>query len=324
MRLAPIVLSLFACTVSAQPLVIAHRGASGTLPEHTLAAYRLAIGQGAHFIEPDLVMTRDGVLVARHENEISQTTDVASHPGFAARRTTKTIDGKSMTGWFTEDFTLAELKRLRAKERIPGLRPANAEHDGRYEIPAFSEVLDLLRSKKQVGIYPETKHAAYFASIGLPLEEPLAALLHAHGFRGQDARAFIQSFEPASLEKLAKLTRVPLIQLIGARDSYDLARIATYARGIGPNKNLLIPRAPDGSLGAPTSLVREAHAKGLLVHAWTFRAENHFLPKEFRSGADPRAPGDMAGELRRFLALGMDGYFTDHPGNRGQAPTRSR
>jgi glycerophosphoryl diester phosphodiesterase len=326
MRLVLIVIQFLASISAAwaQPLVIGHRGASGYLPEHTLPAYLLAIEQGAHFIEPDLVMTKDGVLVARHENEISQTTDVAARPQFAGRRTTKTIGGKSLTGWFTEDFTLAELKTLRAKERIPGLRPASARHDGRYEIPAFSEVLDLVKSRQDVGVYPETKHAAYFASIGLAPEEPLVRLLHQHGFRGKDARAFIQSFDAASLKKLARLTEVPLIQLIGSRDRYDLADIASYARGIGPDKNLLIPRAPDGSLGTPTSLVRDAHARGLLVHGWTFRAENHFLPKEFRADAGPGALGDMAGELRRFLDLGMDGYFTDHPGNRGQAPINSR
>ncbi len=294
----------------AQPLVIAHRGASGHLPEHTLAAYRLAIEQGADFIEPDLVMTRDGVLVARHENEIGGTTDVAAKPAFLSRKTTKTIDGKAVTGWFTEDFTLAELKTLRARERIPKLRPGNARSDGKFEVPTLEEILGLLREFPRVGIYPETKHPAYFHGIGLPLEEPLVALLERHGYRD---RVFIQSFDAQSLRKLARLTRLPLVQLVGERQAFDLDAIATYARAIGPSKNLLIPRLADGSLGAPTALVREAHARGLLVHAWTFRAENDFLPKEFRQGTDPGAPGDLAGEVGRFLALGVDGIFTDHP-----------
>jgi len=222
----------FALAAEAQ-LVIAHRGASGSLPEHTLAAYRLAIEQGADYIEADLVMTKDGVLVARHENEISATTDVAARSEFAARRTTRTIDGKPVNGWFTEDFTLREIKTLRAKERIPDLRPRSALHDGRYEVPALEEILLLLlkenanrERERQVGIYPETKHPAYFQSIGLPLEEPLVALLEKYGYRGRQAKAFIQSFEPASLRKLAKLTQVPLVQLLsrGGRPSSPRSR----------------------------------------------------------------------------------------------------
>jgi len=309
----------FALAAEAQ-LVIAHRGASGSLPEHTLAAYRLAIEQGADYIEADLVMTKDGVLVARHENEISATTDVAARSEFAARRTTRTIDGKPVNGWFTEDFTLREIKTLRAKERIPDLRPRSALHDGRYEVPALEEILLLLlkenanrERERQVGIYPETKHPAYFQSIGLPLEEPLVALLEKYGYRGRQAKAFIQSFEPASLRKLAKLTQVPLVQLLSPRRPFELAAIAAYAQGIGPAKELLIPRRADGSLGPPAALAREAHARGLFVHAWTFRAENAFLPADFRSAAGPAAHGDLGAELARYRSLGIEGLFTDHP-----------
>jgi glycerophosphoryl diester phosphodiesterase len=329
-----------------RPLVIAHRGASGYLPEHTLAAYALAIELGADFIEPDLVMTKDGVLVARHENEISGTTDVADRPEFAARKTTKTIDGTEVTGWFTEDFTLAEMQTLRARERLPELRPANTRFDGALTVPTFDEVLALVQALNQqrwqvasaaerqhftpIGVYPETKHPTYFASIGLPLEAPLVTLLDRYGYRGSDAPVFIQSFEVGNLQRLATLTDVPLVQLLNesgqpydfvatgdARTYADLAQpeglaeIATYARGVGVNKNLLIPRTADGALGTPTTLVQDAHAAGLLVHAWTFRAENTFLPTDFQAGADEGAYGDLAGEIKRFLALGLDGFFTD-------------
>ena len=305
-------------------IVIGHRGASGYVPEHTLAAYRLAIEQGADFIEPDLVMTRDGVLVARHENEIGGTTDVAGKAGFASRKTTKIIDGVQVSGWFTEDFTLAELKTLRAKERIPKLRPANTRFDGQHEIPTLEEVLLLLENQsRKIGVYPETKHPSYFQGIGLAMEAPLVALLERYGYRGRDAAVFIQSFESGNLRQLAKMTELPLIQLLSDGKPFDLADIATYARGIGPNKNLIIPLTAGGSLGTPTSLVRDAHAKGLLVHPWTFRAENNFLPRDLRSGADPAAAGDLAGELRRFLDLGIDGFFTDQPDQGVRARQRS-
>jgi glycerophosphoryl diester phosphodiesterase len=324
------------------PLIIAHRGASGYRPEHTLAAYELAIEVGADYIEPDLVVTRDGVLVARHENEISGTSDVANHPEFADRRTTKVIDGVSLTGWFTEDFTLAELKTLRAVERIPQQRPDNAVFDGMFEIPTFQEVIDLAQQKsaqleRTIGIYPETKHPTYFASIGLSLEERLAEALNANGYTGPDAPVFIQSFEVSNLRELATLTDVALIQLIGASGMpYDfvmsgdsrtyadlitpsgLAEIAEYAAGIGPNKNLIVPRDARNRLLAPTSLITDAHAAGLKVHAWTFRSENSFLPDDFRQG-DPDDPaylstqGDALAEVALFLRLGIDGIFSDHP-----------
>lgn len=318
-------------TLDGKPaIVIAHRGASGERPEHTLASYELAIEQGADFIEPDLVLTKDGVLVARHENEISETTDVADRPEFAARKATKTIDGAAVTGWFTEDFTLAELKTLRAKERLPKLR--STDYDGKYEVPTFAEILDLLarvnKGRAQpVGVYPETKHPSYFAAIGLPHEAPLLALLDAHGYRGRAAPVFIQSFEVANLKAIRAKSDLPLIQLMdgegGPADdpkaSYavmaspaGLKAIAAYADGIGPNKAMVIPRSAIGTLGQPTSLVRDAHAAGLKVHPWTFRRENYFLPLGDKGGINPAGHGDLADEIRTFLKTGIDGLFSDN------------
>ncbi|MBB4616396.1 glycerophosphodiester phosphodiesterase [Sphingomonas abaci] len=299
---------------TARPIVIAHRGCSGERPEHTLAAYERAIDQGADVIEPDLVPTRDGVLVARHENEIGGTTDVARHAGFARRRTTKTIDGQEVTGWFVEDFTLAELKTLRARERLPDLRPANTAFDGRFEIPTLGEIIALAKARG-VGLYPETKHPTYFAAIGLGTDAPLVAALHAAGWSGPDDPVFIQSFEVGNLRRIAGMTRLRLIQLMdaqggpadGAVPSYQmmatpggLRAVAAYAYGIGPNKAQL------GQGG----LVRDAHAAGLRVHPWTFRAENRFLAAPFQRAG---ATGDLAGEIAAALRLGIDGFFTDYP-----------
>lgn len=318
------------------PLVIAHRGASGYRPEHTLAAYALAIEQGADFIEPDLVSTSDGVLVARHENEISETTDVEEHPEFADRSTTKTIDGRRVSGWFTEDFTLAELKTLRATERLPLVRPQNTSYDGMFTVPTLQEVIDLARAKstksRRIGLYPETKHPSYFDSIGLSLEEPLVRTLHSSGYRKRSAPVFIQSFEVGNLMDLDEMTKLRLVQLVnGGGQPYDvraaggtttyaqmvtrsgLRRISDYADGVGPFKDHIIPRRSDGTLATPTPLVRNAHRSGLVVHTWTFRRENQFLPAEYRSSADPNAPGDLAGELRAFIAAGVDGVFSDNP-----------
>ena len=335
----------------AAPIVIGHRGASGTLPEHTLESYRAAIEAGADFIEPDVVATKDGVLVARHENEIGGTTDVASRPEFADRRTTKTIDGRSHTGWFTEDFTLAELKTLRARERIPELRPASAAHDGRYLVPTLDEVIALAKSEsaargRPIGVYPETKHPTYFASIGLPLEEKLVETLHAAGWTTPDAPVFIQSFETSNLRALRATTRLRLVFLMEDEGApYDLAargdprtyrdlttpdalrEIRAFADAIGPSKALLVPRGPDGRLREPTPLLRDAHAAGLAVHAWTFRSENHFLPADFRRG-DPAAPGfarlrgDAAAEYALFFGLGLDGVFSDFPADAVAAKRR--
>ena len=322
-----------------RPIVIAHRGASGERPEHTLAAYELGIEQGADFVEPDLVSTREGVLVCRHENEISTTTDVASHPEFAARRATKTIDGTPATGWFTEDFTLAELRTLRARERLPQLR--GTAFDGRFGIPTLDEVLALVeranarpeRLGRPIGVYPETKHPSYFQALGLALEQPLVDALRRHGLDGGDAPVFIQSFEVSNLRRLASLTRVPLVQLIEpagrpwdytigsfARTYADMIRpdglreIAGYARGIGVHKNLVLPRDGNEHLLPPTTLVRDAHAASLLVHVFTLRAENQFLPAELRRGPSPETRGDLAAEVELFLKAGIDGFFSDHPG----------
>ena len=328
---------------SARPIVIGHRGASGHRPEHTLAAYELAIELGADFVEPDLVSTGDGVLVARHENEIGGTTDVASHPEFASRQTTKTIDGVPVTGWFTEDFTLAELKTLRARERLPQVRTANTAYEGLYEIPTLHEVIDLVKRRSggghaRIGIYPETKHPTYFDSIGLSLEEPLVQILDRNGYRSNHSLVFIQSFEVGNLRQLAGMTQVPLVQLLDASGRpYDftragdprtdtdmatpagLAEIATYADGIGANKALIIPRDAGNNLTNPTNLVPNAHAAGLIVHPWTFRGENTFLPTSLRKGnpADPTYPaqfGDWKSEYATFFATGLDGLFSDQPG----------
>jgi glycerophosphoryl diester phosphodiesterase len=299
------------------PIVIAHRGASGERPEHTLAAYELGARQGADYIEPDLVSTRDGELVARHENEISGTTDVASRPEFAHRRATKTIDGKELTGWFTEDFTLAELKTLRAKERIPELRPANTEYDGRLEIPTFQEVIDLAQ-RLSVGIYPETKHPTYHRSIGLPVEPGLVAALRRNGLDGTGAKVFVQSFEAGNLRTLRAELSVPLVQLLplsaAALATPDgLRAIAEYADAVGPAKAHIVPRDEAGASLAPTRFVEDAHRANLQVHPYTFRRENSFLPAELRAGDDPAAPGDLEAELRQFFSLGVDGVFADFP-----------
>ena len=309
---------------TARPIVIAHRGASALRPEHTLASYREAIRAGADFIEPDLVSTKDHVLVARHENEISGTTDVAAHPEFAARKASKIIDGETMTGWFTEDFTLAELRTLRARERLPQLRPANAAFDGQEQIPTLAEIVALAKTSR-VGIYPETKHPTYFRKLGLPLEPPLLAALKGAGWTRATSPVFIQSFEAGNLKALRSQTRVRLIQLIGDGVSGDgvayadmvtpagLKAVAAYADGIGPAKDRIIPRDITGKLGSPTTLVADAHAVGLKLHPYTFRPENFFLPTDLRRGGDPAAHGDLAGEYRIFLAAGIDGVFADDP-----------
>jgi glycerophosphoryl diester phosphodiesterase len=313
------------------PIIIAHRGASGERPEHTIAGYKLAIELGADYIEPDLVLTKDGVLVARHENEISETTDVADHSELVGRKATKTIDGQKVTGWFTEDFTLAELKTLRARERLPQLR--STEYDGKFEIPTFEEILTFLAEtnkgrKVPVGVYPETKHPSYFVSIGLPHEAPLLAMLGRFGYRGRSAPVFIQSFEVGNLKALRKASDLPLIQLMdgegGPADtpgtSYaamtspaGLRAIAAYADGIGPYKEMIIPRGALGTLGDPTTLVRDAHAAGLKVHPWTFRRENYFLPLGDKGGLNPAGHGDLAAEIDAYLKTGIDGLFSDNP-----------
>jgi glycerophosphoryl diester phosphodiesterase len=319
-------------------LVIGHRGASGYRPEHTLAAYELAARMGADFIEPDLVSTKDGVLVARHENEISGTTDVAAHPELADRRTSKVVDGDSVTGWFTEDLTLAELKTLRAKERLPLVRQENTLYDGRYEVPTLQEVLDLRARlsrelRRQIGVYPETKHPTYFDGVGLSLEEPLLRALRRNGLNRVAAPVIVQSFETGNLQGLRAMgLRTRVVQLLGGSGApYDLVaggdprtyadlatrrglqEVAMYADGIGPDKQLVIPWLADGTLGAPTRLVRDAHRAGLVVHPYTFRAENTFLPADYRLGTDPSAYGRAIDEQLAYLDAGVDGLFTDQP-----------
>ncbi len=320
------------------PLVVGHRGASGYRPEHTLASYELAARMGADYLEPDLVATKDGVLVARHENEISGTTNVESVPAFANRRTTKTIDGVEVTGWFTEDFTLRELRRLRAKERLPAVRQESTMFDGQYGIPTLQEIIDLSARLtrdlgRPIGIFPETKHPTYFASIGLPLEEPLVAVLRRNGLDRTDAPVIVQSFETGSLRKLnGRLgARVPLVQLTGSGAPYDLASagdgrtyadlltapglrwIASYADGIGPAKDQVILRNADGTLGRPTSVISDAHRFNLKVIPYTFRAENMFLPTNYRRGTEADEFGRALDEMSVFFRHGVDGVFTDQP-----------
>lgn len=318
------------------PLVIAHRGASGYVPEHTLAAYALAVLQGADYIEPDLVMTRDGQLVARHDNELGLTTDVSQRPEFAARKRTQQVDGVALTGWFSEDFTLAELKTLRAIERIPAIRPGNARLDGSLEIPTLQEIIDLLKTLqlsqgRRIGLYPETKHPTHFQQLGLAMEKPLVRILARNGYVSRQAPVYIQSFEVDNLKTLSGLTRLRLVQLFGSGQPYDqqvrgsqltytqmatpegLKAIARYASGVGPDKGYIIPRDANGNLGTPTRFVADAHAAGLKVHPYTFRAENAFLPANLRSSDERQARGDIETEIRAFLDTGIDGLFIDQP-----------
>jgi glycerophosphoryl diester phosphodiesterase len=320
---------------SAGPTVIGHRGASGYRPEHTLASYELAARMGADYVEPDLVSTKDGVLVARHEPEIGGTTDVSKHPEFASRKTTKMLDGVAVTGWFTTDFTLAELKTLRAVERLPQIRQRNTVYDGRYQIPTFQEIIDLVKRldkelHRDIGIYPETKHPTFFKNLGLGTDQKLVDALNRNGLNRPGAKVYVQSFEVSNLKSLHRQLRVPLIQLTeGTGQPYDftvagdkrtwaditsaagLREVATYAQGIGPDKNQIIPRDATDHLAKPTSLVTDAHAAHLKVHPYTFRPENVFLPADFRSSADPNAYGNLFGEIETYLRAGIDGFFTD-------------
>jgi glycerophosphoryl diester phosphodiesterase len=311
-------------------LVIGHRGASGERPEHTLASYERAIDQGADYIEPDLVPTKDGILVARHENEISGTTNVADHPEFAARKATRMIDGEQLTGWFTEDFTLAELRTLRARERLALVRPANARFDGLWQVPTFSEIAALVRAKqaesgRAIGLYPEIKHPAYLATRGFDMVALLIKALDAEGLNRADAPVYIQCFEAGPLERLRGLTKLPLIQLVASEGGppdrpgvtfaqmltpAGLKALARHASGIGAEMILLL--GPDGK---PTPLITAAHAAGLKVHAWTLRRENRFLPPSLKIGDDPNAPGNLAGLWALLGAAGVDGVFTDNPGS---------
>lgn len=325
--------------LAAKPLIFAHRGASAWLPEETLAAYERAIADGADFIEPDLVPTKDGVLVARHESNIAETTDVASHPEFAARRVVKVIDGRAQEGWFTEDFTLAELKTLRAKERLGALRPESKAHDGQFEVATLGEIVALAaRSKRQVGLVPELKHPTYFAGLGFDTPGMLVAAIKGSAYLRR-APVIVQCFEIATLKRLhkelAEQRNVELLQLIqgpevrqpadvvlasGALTFEDmvtpagLAEIATYAQWISPPLRRVIPLDAAGQSGPPAALIADAHKAGLKVSVFTFRPENQFLPVNLRGGdANARWPQGMVADVRAFVAAGVDGFFTDDP-----------
>ncbi|MFE9554888.1 glycerophosphodiester phosphodiesterase [Streptomyces sp. NPDC006703] len=319
------------------PYVIGHRGTAGYRPEHTLGSYQHALDLGAHVIEQDLVPTKDGHLVCRHENDISATTNVGDHPEFAARRTTKSVDGTAVTGWFTEDFTLAELKTLRAKERIPGNRRHNTLYDGRWDVPTFEEVLRWAQEQgrrlgRRIWLHSETKHPTYFRGIGLPLEDRVAGLLRRYGRHRADSPQFLESFEPSSIQRLAELVDTPSVVLLSnagtkpwdfvasgdPRTVDDLVKpeglrwIASYAQGIGPTLDLIIPKDAAGKLTRPTTLVRDAHRQGLILHPYTMRNENTFLPADFRRGTDPNAYGDAFGAFKTYFATGIDAVFSDN------------
>jgi len=300
-----------------QVSVYAHRGASALLPEHTLAAYAQAISDGADYIEPDLVMSKDGVMLARHENEIGSTTDVASRPEFASRRTRKLIDGQQVEGWFSEDFTIAELKTLYARERLPQIR--GTAFDGQFRIATLDEIISFLvqqaaRANRGIGLAPEIKHGSYFKGIGLPMEDKLLGSLQGNNYT-KVAPVLLQSFETANLRqirgKLGKDSNIRLLQLLGSSDEKPadvalaggsltyaqmmtptgLRDIAGYADAIGVERRVLVPLDAQGRLAAPTALIGDAHAAGLQVVAYSFRPENPFLPPALRERTQPGSFG---------------------------------
>ncbi len=334
---------------SMTPIVVGHRGASGYRPEHTLASYALAIEQGADYVEPDLVITADGVLVARHENEIGGTTNIASHPEFAESPYHQDHRWSRGQRLVHRGFLSAESEdTARARTHSATAYGANTRFDGEFEIPTFAEIIALVRTHNErlaaeasrlrkpaprpVGLYPETKHPSYFRKLGKPLEEPLVEALRRAGLDSAQAPVFIQSFETGNLRMLRSMTHVRLIQLLedqgapydlvlsGSATTYadlvtppGLTDIATYAYGIGAAKELVIPRTTDGLLGRPTSLVRDAHERGLQVLVWTFRRENGFLPVNLRSNISPGDIGSLDQEIDIFLKTGIDGVFSDNP-----------
>jgi len=325
-------------SLASMPIVIAHRGASGYRPEHTLAAYATAALRGADYIELDLVSTSDGQLIARHDNLLNLSTDVANRSEFADRESERIVDGRPLRGWFSEDFTLEEIRQLRAIERIPDIRPQNALHDGVYPVPLLSEVIATIQSLEAmlgwtIGLYIELKHPTHFETVGLAMEQNLVNELTRHGYTRANDPVFLQSFEISSLRRLDAITDLRLVQLLGSSGApYDveaasgqttfatmataegLLEIASYADGVGPVKDLLIPRDATGklSLTAATDFVEDAHAAGLIVHPYTFRAENEFLPANLRSSQNEVQFGNAAEEIATFLELGIDGFFTDH------------
>jgi len=329
--------------VRSEVQVFGHRGASALRPEHTLASYAKAVADGADFIEPDLVISKDGVLIIRHENNIAETTDVAKHDEFAGRKTEKMVDGEKQIGWFVEDFTLAELKTLRAIERLPKLRPQNAALDGRFDIVTWQEMIDYAAAEslargRRIGLVPELKHSTYFAALGMPLEDRFLATLAAHDYTRR-APLVIQSFEIANLRylrtKLGRPANMRLMQLTIGADARPadvvkaggtltyrqmmapagLAEIAGYADILAPDTRSIIPLGPDGRLAAVAPVTADAHKAGLVVMPWTFRPENYFLAKDFQNDAGPAArnPAGSIAEIRACVAAGIDGFFTDDP-----------
>lgn len=327
--LAALALCVPSLAMAEDMLIIAHRGASAERPEHTLAAYERAIDQGADYIEPDLVVTKDLVLVARHENNLADTTDVASREEFESRRRDKEIDGQRIAGWFAEDFTLEELRTLRAKERIPAIRTANARFNGLYQVPTLEEVVKLVRAKeaetgRRIGLYPELKHPTFFLQTeGIDVVDLLLKELRDLGISADDP-IYIQSFDPSALGRLNQRSDYRLVQLVkpegGPPDEPDLryaemvtptglAEVATFADAVG----VAIPLVLNAD-GSATSLVEDARLAGLDVHAWTLRPENAFLPDALKGQGGDAGRGNSAALLAMLKAAGVAGVFTDDPG----------
>ena len=309
------------------PVVVGHRGACAYRPEHTTASYDLAIDLGADLIEPDVVVSRDGALVVRHENELSHSTDVAAHAEFADRRTSKDVGGRPCTGWFAEDFTLAELRTLRAVERIPELRPLNTAYDGEYGILTLGEVVDLARERSTpdhpVRVLAELKQPEWSAAEDLPMTELVAAELRRLGADSPDGTVVVQTFDTEALRELRSDLGddgPTMLQLVNDSAEHDvlltpagLREVSTYAQGIAPSRHRILLRDPHQTLTGISDLVHQAHRAGLTVAPWTLRAENAYLPRHLRRGSDPAALGDAGGEARLLLALGVDGLITDSP-----------
>ncbi|MGY1822472.1 glycerophosphodiester phosphodiesterase family protein [Geodermatophilus sp. SYSU D00079] len=320
-------LALRPATGLPRPVVVGHRGASAYRPEHTAASYELAIDLGADLIEPDVVVSRDGALVVRHENELSRSTDVADRPEFAHRRTTRLVGGRERTGWFAEDFTLAELRTLRAVERMPALRPLNTTYDGRFGVLTLAEVVEIARLRSTPGrpvrVLAELKKPSWASDHGLPMVELVAAELRRLGAATPDGTVVLQSFDAAALRQLradlghAGPTMLQLVDDDAADDALvtpaGLREVSTYAQGIAPSRHRILLRDADQALTGVSDLVAQAHRAGLLVVPWTLRPENAFLPRHLRRGEDPIGPGDAQTEARLLLALGVDGVITDAP-----------
>jgi glycerophosphoryl diester phosphodiesterase len=332
---APESLALSTATRLSRPVVIGHRGAPAYRPEHTSASYELAITLGAELIEPDVVLSRDGALVVRHESELSWSTDVASRSEFASRRTTKILDDAPCTGWFAEDFTLAELRTLGATERMPGLRPLNTAWDGRFGILTLAEVVELARKRstdeRPIRVLAELKEPGRAdGAPDLPMAELVSEELLRLDATDADGSVVLQSFDPTVLRELrsrlgdAGPEMVQLVEDDPAGDTMvtpvGLREVSTYAQGIGPSRNRVL-FADDQLVTGPSELVDEAHRAALSVFCWTLRAENHFLPASLRRGTAPEAHGDALGEARLLLDLGVDGLITDAPDHATRAIT---